>query len=59
MTLPFISIVKSHVTTILTSYIFNKKLLASFSLENAADTALRKLMMSSEIMTSQKETRVL
>ena len=59
MTLSFISIVKSHVTTIMTSYIFNEKILASFSLENAADTALTKLMTSSEIMTSQKETGVL
>ena len=56
MTLSFISIVKSHVTTIMTSYIFNEKFSASFYLENAADPALTKLMTSSEIMTSQKET---
>ena len=59
MTLSFITLVKSHVTTVMMSYIFNEKILASFSLENAADTALTKLMMSSEIMTSQKETWVL
>ena len=59
MTLSFISIVKSHATTIMTPYIFNEKILASFSLENVADTALTKLMTPSEIMTSQKETCVL
>ena len=59
MTLSFISILKSHVTTFMTSYIFNEKILAYFSLENVADTALTKLMTSSELMTSQKGTWVL
>ena len=58
MTVSFVSIVKNHVTTNMTSYIFRRKILAFFPLENAADTALTKLMTLAEIVTSQNETGV-